>query len=153
MTFRPWTLIAALALAMLIYVGLVNLVLFKIATQISGSPWRPGPPMTIYHDRRIWVFGWWVPVWIVVRTASTALGMSLLAEGAFKIQSIARQRRGQCTECGRQLSREGRCESCRSGYLGSPARLSSRFEVLPQPRNRQKMQRCDQLVRPMSSSR
>jgi len=152
MTIRPATMIAALVLAMLLYVGLVNVALFKICALIRVSSWHPEPAMRMYDNGRLWLFGWRVPLWLVLKAALVGLGFCGIGVTAIWIQQYLRRRNNRCLECGRRLAPSGRCEFCHRFYQPYRPRLGSRFEVLPPRPDRRKVQRCNSRVWPISSA-
>ena len=126
--WRPFTLVAALCVALLIYVAIVALLVKRasrlIHVTVAAPPARTIPTIGI-EDGRVHVLGRSIPLVAVVGTTAVPpvwWFAAVVYDGRVR---RTRERRGQCLVCGFALSgKRGRCPCC-----------GERFErsLLPEP--------------------
>jgi len=118
MTCRPLSIVAALSVVLLTYSVLVGVMLARINSWISCSYWRikpVSPPR--FAGGYVWLFGTWVPLWLLISIASIAPALWIVVEVLRRVRRHNRERLGQCFDCGQPLpARRGRCPRCGLRY-------------------------------------
>lgn len=128
---RPLTFVAALSVALLVYLVFVVLIVGRLSRLVHVTGVRAQPAAKpLVQGGRVNVFGYYVP-WPVVAMAGSVAPTWWVTAGAFR---VARRRRreqlGQCLDCGYQLtSKRGRCPRCGLRYELSVIIHAPRFPV------------------------
>ncbi len=113
--FRPLTFVAALCVALLIYLTLTALVVQRLNRMIhvtlGASP--SSTPLIRVADGQVFILGHAAPLLAVIGTASIPPTWWLASVIYASKLRRTRERLGRCLECGLPLSaKRGRCARC-----------------------------------------